>query len=172
MIAQGFTLEKALNEKLGIKPETIIATGAVDKDVLDMTRDWTDRDRDALRVFLDAAHVRFTEIVAEGRDMKIDEARALATGRAMMAADALDVGLIDEIGYLDDTLERARVDGKIASDNPNVIVYAPRRGLFEQFFGMRTQTPGLLDILPDQMSDLRDTLIDATMPRRMYLFQP
>ena len=57
---------------------------------------------------VDEAYEQFVGIVAEGRDMKISKVKKLADGRIYTAKQALDNGLIDQIG----TFEEAAADMK------------------------------------------------------------
>ncbi|WP_100612991.1 signal peptide peptidase SppA [Confluentibacter lentus] len=49
----------------------------------------------------------FTKRVADGRNMKQDDVKTLAEGRVWTGADAVNNGLVDEIGGLDVALKRA-----------------------------------------------------------------
>jgi len=53
---------------------------------------------------VDEAYLQFVEIVADGRGMTVEEAAELADGRIYTAKQALDVGLIDSIGTLEDAI--------------------------------------------------------------------
>src|SRR5699024_9161835 len=46
----------------------------------------------------------FVKVVSEGRDMSEKEVRNLADGRVYLCNDALENGLLDEIGFYDDAL--------------------------------------------------------------------
>lgn len=50
---------------------------------------------------------RFTKLVAEGRDMSVERVDELGQGRVWTGADALEAGLVDEIGTLTDALQYA-----------------------------------------------------------------
>lgn len=52
--------------------------------------------RESLMIF----HDQFVEAVAQGRGMTLEQARALATGRAWIGAQAVNVGLADAVGTL------------------------------------------------------------------------
>ena len=62
----------------------------------------------ANKAMVDEAYEQFVGIVAEGRDMKISKVKKLADGRIYTAKQALDNGLIDQIG----TFEEAAADMK------------------------------------------------------------
>ena len=50
---------------------------------------------------------RFTSIVADGRDLSIEQVEKIAQGRVWTGAQALEIGLVDEIGTIDDAIEWA-----------------------------------------------------------------
>lgn len=52
-------------------------------------------------------YTTFLQRVAEGRDMTLDEVDALAQGRVWSGVDALENGLIDALGSLDDAIAEA-----------------------------------------------------------------
>lgn len=54
-----------------------------------------------------AVYKRFLEVVSSGRNMKIDEVKAVADGKIWSADDALAHGLIDEIGSLENAISKA-----------------------------------------------------------------
>ena len=53
------------------------------------------------------AYNSFVQIVADGRDMSLDEVDPLAQGRVWSAPDALQAGLVDGVGSLDDAIAAA-----------------------------------------------------------------
>ena len=67
---------------------------------------------DEYQVFMDVImefYDRFVQVVGEGRPgLKSDRIRELADGRIYTAAQALKAGLVDELGYLDTALDRAK----------------------------------------------------------------
>jgi protease-4 len=54
-----------------------------------------------------AVYQRFIEIVAEGRGREPEEIRSIAGGRVWLGDKALDVGLVDELGDLEDAVVAA-----------------------------------------------------------------
>jgi protease-4 len=53
------------------------------------------------------AYRSFLRIVADGRDMTLEEVRPLAEGRIWSAPDALDNGLVDALGSLEEAIDAA-----------------------------------------------------------------
>ncbi|MFW6049988.1 MAG: signal peptide peptidase SppA [Myxococcota bacterium] len=78
----------------------------------------SDRERQTLERLLRSTYDRFVGRVATGRDMPEARVRAAAEGRLMTGARALELGLVDELGGLDQALARARKEGGLASDAP------------------------------------------------------
>lgn len=61
----------------------------------------------SLRRAVEHTYGKFIKLVADSRNMSIDEVDAIAQGRVWTANDALDHGLIDAIGGLQDAIESA-----------------------------------------------------------------
>ena len=91
-----------LLEKYGVKTVTI--TSGRNKAMGSTTEPMT---AEQLRIFqslVDEAYTQFVSIVAEGRNMKIDDVRTLADGRIYTASQAKDLGLVDEIGTFENAV--------------------------------------------------------------------
>lgn len=52
-------------------------------------------------------YTRFTEIVSKGRGMTVEEVDNIAQGRVWAGADAINIGLVDQIGTLEDAVNFA-----------------------------------------------------------------
>ena len=130
VISQGFTVQGLL-EKVGVTPETISATEATKKDVLNPTRAWTEEDRRALTFILDDAYETFVQVVDNGRpNLATDQVRALATGEIFTSNQAQNNGLVDQEGYLEDAIDKAKQLANIDADvQPYVTVMSPARSL-------------------------------------------
>src|SRR5262249_38491539 len=92
-----------LMQRYGVVNQTI-KSGPL-KDVGSSTREMTAEDRAHLQGIVDALYGRFVDVVSAGRP-KLDPARVreLADGRLFTAPQALDAGLIDAIGYIEDAV--------------------------------------------------------------------
>ena len=64
---------------------------------------------EALNSGVEFAYNSFLQIVADGRDLSLEEVDPLAQGRVWSASDALQAGLIDSVGSLDDAIAAAAV---------------------------------------------------------------
>ena len=63
---------------------------------------------DLIQGNVDRLYNDFIEIVANGRGISTEEANLIAKGRVWSGVDALEVGLIDQIGSLDDAIDKAK----------------------------------------------------------------
>ncbi len=107
-----------LYEKLGVK-YTTIKQGKY-KDVGSPDRPLTSEEVRLLEVQLQEVYHQFISDVAESRNMDIKEVEKLATGWVFLGTEALELGLIDEIGNYKDAINIAAELGGIEGE-PNVI---------------------------------------------------
>jgi protease-4 len=70
-------------------------------------RPLSDSFRAELTEGIEQTYQTFLERVASGRSMSIESVDAIAQGRVYLAPKALELGLIDEIGTLDDAIDKA-----------------------------------------------------------------
>ena len=103
--AMSITDLSGLYEKLGIRIDDI--TSADSKDSSYGNRALTEEERAYYQKMVDDINETFIATVAEGRDMSIEEVRSLATGLTFTGMDAVEVGLADQIGTLEDACNKA-----------------------------------------------------------------
>jgi protease-4 len=77
------------------------------KDLASPTRLMTPEERAILQKMVDGFYAEFVHVVAEGRHLPEDKVRALADGRIYTGREAKELGLVDEVGYLDDAIDAA-----------------------------------------------------------------
>jgi protease-4 len=97
-------LEGLLN-KLGIKTE-VVKSGK-HKDIASVFRGVGKEEREILQGVLDDIHEQFITAVANGRKMLYDDVKKIADGRVFTGEQALKIGLVDEIGDLEDAVQIA-----------------------------------------------------------------
>ncbi|MEM8783706.1 MAG: S49 family peptidase [Planctomycetota bacterium] len=177
VIAQVPTLAGTMR-MLGIDWVTQVAEGSPLKDEANnMFRHWDDDDRKVLAYLIDSAYDRFVHVVTSGRSQLDDTNIAdVANGAIYTAADAMDNGLVDGLGYLADAIDEAASRASLPADQtPRVtVVKQPGEGLLALITGRRdanTDTPhrlgpGGLDGLTPQR--LRSFLQDFTQVELAY----
>ena len=89
-----------LAKKLGIS-EQIITAGEY-KQMGTFTREWTDKERGALKELIDDAYDLFIHDVAAARKLDINNSQSFANAKVFIAQKALGVELIDTIGSIDE----------------------------------------------------------------------
>ena len=107
-----------LLDKLGISVENI--TSSDSKDASYGTRPLTEEERAYYQAMVDQINDTFVKAVAEGRDMPIDEVRKLATGLPFTGIDAVENGLADELGLLEDAVAKA---AELAGTDADEVTY-------------------------------------------------
>jgi protease-4 len=68
------------------------------KDILSPDRALTDGERELLQSLIDSSYSQFVTAVAEGRGLAEEQVRSFADGRVFSGAQALELGLVDELG--------------------------------------------------------------------------
>ena len=97
-----YTDVSGLYEKLGLK--TVYITSGANKSMGASDLPLTDEQRAIYQSVVDEAYNQFVDIVCTGRGMDEARVRQLADGRIYTAQQALDNGLIDEIGSYEQAL--------------------------------------------------------------------
>ncbi len=96
---------EGLMNKLGIKTE-VVKSGR-HKDIASIFRGIGEEERVILQGVLDNVHEQFIKAVAEGRKMLPEDVKKIADGKVFTGEQALKIGLIDELGNLEDTVQAA-----------------------------------------------------------------
>lgn len=96
-------------------------------------RELGDSARQFLQLGVEDAYRIFLDKVATTRDMSIERVRNLAQGRVWIGADALELGLVDEIGGLEDAIESAAALAGLVDGEYDVKYVEPELTLRERF---------------------------------------
>ncbi len=119
-----------LLQRLGVDVTTIKA-GAL-KDIGSSTRPMTAEEQAILQKVVDDSYANFVTIVAEGRGLSEEAVREFADGRIFTGEAAVDLGLVDTLGYEEDAIAQAGALGGIVG-TPRVIRYGNAGSLLDQF---------------------------------------
>jgi len=117
-------------------------------------RAFRDDERERLAATLDAIYDDFVAKVASGRGRPVAEIETIARGRVWTGSDALDVGLVDELGGLRDAVRIARTRAGLPDDAPvcRALHVAPlarlgrAKNTEDPRAAVRATIPGLSDI--------------------------
>lgn len=100
-------------------------------DGLSVTRPMSAREREAVQESVEDIYGDFIEKVANGRNMAVSSVDSIGQGRIWSGEDALDIGLVDDIGGLEKTIED--IAAAINLEEYRVKEYPKRKDPFEEF---------------------------------------
>jgi protease-4 len=148
-------------KKLGVDQVAIKSEATPFKDILSPTRPMTDEERGLLTRIVDEFYQQFVDVVDEGRaGLDREQVGKLANGAIYTATQAVELGLVDEIG------DAASVEAWFADETPVQIVECRSRPtLRDLLFGAAAAAP------PDVSTAAARLLGAATGPRFLYYWQ-
>lgn len=151
-----------LADDLGIDVNTI--KSGKHKDILSPTREMTAEEEDILQSMVDDMYEDFVDVVATGRDFEVSKVKKLADGRVYTGKQALEHGLVDELGTKEEAIEALKADANL--QNPlvfkyenNVSIGSILGGPFAKAFKKDRDIEAMIDLLDN---------LDG--PRAMYLY--
>ena len=154
-----FVLKELLEEKLGIQP--VVIKSGPKKDWPSSFSEVTDEQKEYLQnKLIGPAYERFVLLIAQGREeqLSLEEIRLLADGSIYNATEAMDNGLIDGIGYMDDAIELAK---SLAGIEKASVVEYKRPFSLTSWLDSKTELLSRLD---------RAGLYELTTPQLMYIW--
>ena len=94
-------------------------------DMMGMMRALTQKETAYMQASVENIYNKFTSLVAEGRDMTVEDVDAIAQGRVWAGADAIEIGLVDQIGTIEDAIEYAAmsIEGVTSVNDVQVVGY-------------------------------------------------
>ena len=118
-------------KKVGVGIETIGSNKH--SDMLSLMRPFDNAELAYMQASVEDIYELFVKLVADSRNLTVDQVDAIAQGRVWAAADALQMGLIDEIGTLEDAISYAADLADLnSSDEYSVVGYPAPLTLIEQ----------------------------------------
>ncbi|GHU86177.1 signal peptide peptidase SppA [Bacteroidia bacterium] len=97
--------EKLLNDKLGLKFENV-STNA-HSDFLTGVKPMSDFEKNIMQKYVEETYSTFVSHVATGRNMEKSNVDSIGQGRVWCGVNALEIGLIDTFGGLNDAVKKA-----------------------------------------------------------------
>jgi protease IV len=162
-----------LLDKWGIEDDSMHSTGADYKLSGSPLRPQTDDDKAYFMTLLDSAADQFHTVVTTGRGTRIKAPlKEVFNAKAYTAKQALDMGLVDQIGYQDDACKYAA--SKAGLTSMTVVKFEEPTGLLKLLQGRsnlpNAQAGGSVKINGVEIdSPQLDRLLN---PRPMYLWRP
>ena len=118
-------MSELMTEKIGLKFD-VVKTNEM-SDIGTMARPFNEAESAQMQKMINRGYDLFTKRVADGRGMAQDSVKLIAEGRVWTGEQGLNIGLVDELGNLDDAVahaaelakvEKFRAVGYPAPDNP------------------------------------------------------
>ena len=154
---------EGLLQKIGVDASAI-KSGAK-KDIGSPFRPMTDDERAIFQTMINGFFSRFLDVVSKGRSLPPDQLKAISDGRVLTGPQAVQLGLVDQVGYLDDGIAAAK---KLAGlSEARVIMYARpdayRNNIYSLTGGGGLESLARLDLM---------NLMHGASPQFLYLWMP
>ncbi|WP_135227994.1 signal peptide peptidase SppA [Deinococcus fonticola] len=143
-VVTGKPVMQKFNERQGFKPEGVGRPQALKYSA---SRPFSDEERDHMARGIEEVYDRFITRVADGRHLTKERVNEIGRGRIWSGADALNLGLVDELGDLHTGLQRAAELAGLSYDAPTW-----------------TATPKNHGPLPEFVKDVRDAAQVSVWP--------
>ncbi len=150
-VMSGKLVVRDLKDRLGVGSETVRTNANADAWSADepfTPEQQADREAEA-----DLFYADFVERVAEGRNLSTEAVDAVARGRIWTGADALERGLVDELGGFWTAVRRAKVLAGLDEDADVRLVSYPGSSLLDLVRPRASSQPGAAS-LPDAVGAL------------------
>ncbi|MBZ0191549.1 MAG: signal peptide peptidase SppA [Candidatus Kuenenia stuttgartiensis] len=109
-----------------------IASGDM-KEIGSPLKQMTEEETEILQNIINEMYMQFVEVVSIGRNLDVEEVKKIADGRIYTGKQALEAGLVDKIGYLEDAIGMAKKASGI--DEATIVRYKRLYG-FAELFGL------------------------------------
>lgn len=115
--------QKTVNDKLHVNITSVNSNKHAD--MYSMMRPLDKQETELMQASVEHIYDRFLNIVAEGRKMSTEDVDAIAQGRVWTGAQALEIGLVDAIGTLDEAImyTAMMIDGENGLNDIQVVEY-------------------------------------------------
>lgn len=124
-----------LANKVGVHQDVVKTARHADLGALD--RPWTEEERALFQQYVNRGYELFLKRVSEGRGMTRNQVDSIAQGRVWTGAQALELGLVDELGGLQDAVAYAASQ---AGYDTYRVTYARREvNVLQELFNTSTQ---------------------------------
>lgn len=166
----------ALMRRLGVHTEIVRLDDGPLMDATD--RPWSDAARARMQGFVDEIYDRFLANVAQSRKKTTAEVDAIAGGRVWSGQQAVENGLVDKVGGIDDAVAMVRNRANVGADVEVMHVPEPKNfadSLFASMFDAQVKAGADLSVLKAALAEcgrfaevvgvVRDALATDGMPK-------
>ncbi len=167
--------QKLVNNKLGIMIDTVKTNRFADLGT--PFRALTPIERDIIQNGVNEIYLDFITKVGQGRGMTTDEVDSIGQGRVWSGEDALEIGLVDLLGGIDDAVKIAAGMAKV--ENYRVVEYPAQKDPLEQMIkelsgqGEEVFLKHRLGQYYDYVKDVEELMqmegVQARLPYQLYI---
>jgi protease-4 len=150
-VLTGKLIARDLKDRLGVGSDAV-RTNA-NADAWSMNAPFTPEQQAQVEAEADLFYTDFVERVADGRNLTVDAVDAVARGRVWTGADALDHGLVDELGGLRAAVRKAKVLAGLDEDDKVRLVSYPGSSVWDYLRPRPSSQPAAAS-LPDALGTL------------------
>jgi len=127
-----FNVEALLNDKLGVTVDGVKTNTYADLGL--PTHNMSDYERQWFQKRTEKVYEEFTRKAAEGRKMKQDDLKKIASGRVWTGEQAKQNGLVDELGGLEQAIHAAAKLAKLKEDDYRLRYLPEQKSFLEELF--------------------------------------
>ena len=121
-------MQNFFNNKLGITFDNVKTNEYAD--MMTVSRPLRPNERDIIQENIEQVYSTFTTHVAEGRGISVAQVDSIGQGRVWSGAEAVQIGLVDELGGLTYAIEKAAE--KAGLETYRLVEYPTRKDFFTQ----------------------------------------
>ena len=149
-------------KKIGLKVESVTLDESAGAMAID--RGWTATEQERMQGFVDDIYDKFLKLVAGSRKLKVEQVSPIAGGRVWSGAQARKLGLVDQLGGLDEALAASAREAGLEPGYQ--VIHRPRKkSLFELFDLFGESTDEIRSSLsPTARKWLREAGFDLSVP--------
>ena len=149
-----------MEDKLGIYTDGVKTNHFADMG--DITRPVRDDERLIIQAGVDSIYSQFKHRVADGRHLELSIVDSIAQGRVWTGKQAIDLGLVDSIGGLQEAIHAAMMLAKIQKNDCRIVNYPEPDSQMKQISEIFNSQEKINDALHEQLgvyADYMQTLL-------------
>jgi protease-4 len=168
----GKLVTRGLYDKLGLNKE-IIARGA-NSGAMSSSQPFSPSERKVWLEMMEDTYHRFVRQAAEGRKMTYERLEELAQGRVYTGLTAKKLGLVDELGTLEDAIVAAKTSAGLKADaDVDLLVLPEPKTIFEQLFGDPSASTDADSLVSEGMRLLQQSkMLRQVLSQRILTWMP
>lgn len=161
-VLTGKLISRGLKERLGVGSDSLRTND--NADAWSPNAPFTEEQRALVEAEADLFYADFIQRVAQARGMSVEEVERVARGRVWTGADAVERGLVDEVGGLRTAVRRAKVHAGVDPDADVELVTLPGSSLRDLLRPKASSKPAAAS-LPDAMAALLGQTVRGMVER-------